>query len=166
MSGTADDIARAQKIIADLDRPRKIYRLTYSVTDTGDNQPPVTRHYTLVTASGDRTTFKQGDRVPIITGRTGDNNPTETNTQVQYQDVGLNIEVNLANSADALTLRSRVEISAVTNPASGASDPNIRQTVLQGTSALQPGKPLVLGSTDVPGTSRHEEIEVVAELVR
>jgi hypothetical protein len=38
--------------------------------------------------------------------------------------------------------------------------------VLDGLSALVPGKPQILGSFDVPGNTRHEEVEVVAELVR
>jgi hypothetical protein len=48
----------------------------------------------------------------------------------------------------------------------GTQDPIIRQTTLEGTSTLVQGKPLVLGSLDVPGTTRHQEVEVVSELVR
>jgi hypothetical protein len=40
------------------------------------------------------------------------------------------------------------------------------QAVLDGTSALALGKPLTLGSFDIPGTARNESIEVVAEVVR
>ncbi len=35
VKGPAEDIALAQKIVADLDRPRKIYRLVYKITETG-----------------------------------------------------------------------------------------------------------------------------------
>jgi len=38
--------------------------------------------------------------------------------------------------------------------------------VLDDTSTLTPGKSLVLGSLDIPGTTRKQEIEVVAELVK
>jgi type II secretory pathway component GspD/PulD (secretin) len=167
MRGTSDDIAMAQKVIADLDRPRKVYRLTYTITDAGSGQSASARHYTLIVASGDRTVFKQGDRVPIVTARSGDN-PSPPSAEVQYLDIGLNIDAALATSADVLMLRSKIEISNVANPASspGAGDPDIRQTVLQNTSSLVPSKPLVLGSLDVPGTPQHEEIEVLAELVR
>jgi hypothetical protein len=48
----------------------------------------------------------------------------------------------------------------------GTQDPIIRQTTLEGTSTLVQGKPLVLGSLDVPGSTRHQEVEVVSELVR
>jgi type II secretory pathway component GspD/PulD (secretin) len=164
--GTADDIVMAQKLIADLDKPRKVYRLTYTISDM-DNPSKGGQRYTLIVASGDRTTFKQGDRVPIITGRTGDD-PAPPSSQVQYVDVGTNIDATLSTSADALTLNTKFELSSVANPSAGlnAGDPDIRQTVLQETSTLMPGKPLVLGSLDLPGTTQHQEIQVVAELVR
>jgi hypothetical protein len=37
--GSAEDIALAQKILADLDRTRKVYRLTYTITETDAGQP-------------------------------------------------------------------------------------------------------------------------------
>jgi hypothetical protein len=48
----------------------------------------------------------------------------------------------------------------------GTQDPVIRQTTLEGTSTLVLGKPLVLGSLDIPGSTRHQEVEVFSELVR
>jgi type II secretory pathway component GspD/PulD (secretin) len=167
MRGTADDVAMAQKLIADLDKPRKVYRITYTITDSDGGPPKGDQHYTLIVASGDRTVFKQGDRVPIITGHTG-NDPAPPSTEVQYVDVGINIDASLTTIADALTLRTKFELSSVANPSAGldAGDPDIRQTVLQELSSLMPNKPLVLGSLDLPGTTRHQEIQVVAELVR
>ena len=166
LRGSPEDIATAQRILADIDRPIRVYRLTYTITETGSGQAASARHYTLMVASGNRTVFKQGERVPIITGNNTHDAPQ--GTQVQYADVGLNIEATLATSADALILRSKVEQSslAAPSPGAGARDPDIRQTVLDGTSSLVLNKPSVLGSLDVPGTSRHEDIEVVAELVR
>lgn len=167
MRGTADDIAMAQKLIADLDKPRKVYRLTYTITDGDGGSSKGDQHYTMIVASGDRTVFKQGERVPIITGHTSDN-PAPSSTDVQYVDVGINIDASLTTSADALTLRTKFELSSVANPSAGAGagDPDIRQTVLQEMSSLMPSKPLVLGTLDLPGTTRHQEIQVVAELVR
>ena len=48
----------------------------------------------------------------------------------------------------------------------GSQDPVIHQTVLEGTSSLTPGKPLILGSLDIPGSTKHQEVEVVFELLR
>jgi hypothetical protein len=47
----------------------------------------------------------------------------------------------------------------------GALDPATRQTFLEGIATLVQGKPQLLGSLDIPGTTRHEEVEVVSELV-
>ena len=48
----------------------------------------------------------------------------------------------------------------------GEQDPIVRQTVLEGSSILAPGKPLTLGSLDIPGSTRRLEVEVVLEAVR
>src|ERR1700756_1635876 len=63
--GSAEDIALAQKMLADLDRPRKTYRLTYTVTETGSGQADGGQHVTLIVTSGDTTDFKQGSKLPI-----------------------------------------------------------------------------------------------------
>jgi hypothetical protein len=48
----------------------------------------------------------------------------------------------------------------------GRGNPVIRQANLDCTSLLTPGKPMMLGSLDAPGSSRHLDIEVVLEVVR
>lgn len=167
IKGTAEDIQLAQKIIADLDRPRKIYRLTYTINESDSGKRTGTQSFTLIVASGGKTTFKQGSRVPIVTG-SYDSAASTSNTQVQYQDVGLAIEASADSNLDGLRLRSKVEQTKVADEKSGVGtqDPIVRQTVLDGTSTLATGKPLILGSLDVPGTTRKQEIEVLAELVK
>jgi hypothetical protein len=51
-------------------------------------------------------------------------------------------------------------------PPASAQDPIVRQITLEGASILTPGKPTILGSLDVPGTTRHLDVEVAMELVR
>ncbi|MFZ0744129.1 MAG: hypothetical protein WAM85_06970 [Terracidiphilus sp.] len=167
MRGSSEDFQLAQKILADLDRPRKIYRVTYTITDMDNGKRTATQHLALIVVSGAKTILKQGSRVPIVTG-TYDQASTNQNSQVQYQDIGLSIEASLDGYADGLRLRSKVEQSSLADEKSGlgVQDPVIRQTVLEGMSTLAPGKPLVLGSLDVPGTTRRQEIEVVSELVQ
>jgi type II secretory pathway component GspD/PulD (secretin) len=165
--GTPEEVQLAQRLLADLDRPKKVYRLTYKINETEHGQPKDKQQFTLIVASGDRTVFKQGDRVPIVTGKSREGSAPQS-SEVQYVDVGLSIDASLTASADAITLRTKFETSRVTDQATGAGarDPDIRQTVLDETAALVPGKPLVLGSLDIPGTTRHQEIEVVAEPVQ
>ncbi len=162
--GTADDIQLAQKIVADLDRARKTYRLTYTITETDAGKRMGTERYSLIAVSGERTVLKQGSRVPIVTGSTS---ADTAGTQVQYVDVGLNIEATVDGRGDGLRLRTKVEQSSLADEKSGmgGQDPVFRQTQLIGDATLLPGKPLILGSLDVPGGTRKQEIEVVAELV-
>jgi len=160
-----EGLETAQKIIADLDRPRKLYRLTYTITDIEGGKRTGSQKFTLLVVSGERGTFKQGSRVPIVTG-TADGQPR--GTQVQYQDIGLSINAQVGGSPDALDLHTKIEQSSLAEERAVASaqDPVVRQTVLDDASVLSQGKPLVLGSLDLPGTTRSQEIEVVAEVVR
>ncbi len=159
--GTADELALAQKMIADLDRPRIVYRLTYTITEMDGGKQVGKQHFVLTT-SGAKTTLKLGSRVPIVTG-SYDSGASKSNTQVQYQDVGLNIEASL----DGESLHTKIEQTSPTGERTAglAQDPVIRQTVLDATATFAAGKPLVLGSMDIPGSTRHEDVEVVAETV-
>ena len=158
MYGTAEDLAKAQKILADIDRPRKTYRLTYTV---GDGDSGHAAHLVLVVAQGSKTILKQGSRVPIVTGSYGKG--ADENTQVQYQDVGMNLEASLDGNGDGLRLRTKIEQTSVADEKSnvGIQDPLIHQSVLQGESAVVLGKPIVLGSMELSG--KHMEVSVVAE---
>jgi type II secretory pathway component GspD/PulD (secretin) len=174
--GTADEIELAQKIVAeielaqkivaDLDRSKKTYRLAFTITETDGGKRTSAQSFALVATSGEKTTFKQGSKVPIVTGMY-DTGSSNSNSQVQYQDVGLSLEAAVDTFPDGLRLSSKVEQSAVSEEKSGVGpqDPVVRQNVLNGTSTLALGKPLVLGSIDVPGSTRRQEIEVLAEPV-
>jgi hypothetical protein len=163
---SAEDLALAQKILADLDKTKKIYRLTYTMTERDGGKPIGVQHFSIIVASGSRTDFKQGSRVPILTVAT--NPAAGSNTEVTYIDIGQDIEASLDGYLDGVRLRTKVVQSSIAEDRSGvgAQDPVIRQTTLEGTSTLVQGKPLVLGSLDVPGSTRHQEVEVVSELVR
>ena len=167
LRGTAEDIQLAQKIVADLDKTRKTYRLIYTITESDGGKHVGAQRFTLIAIPGGRVMLKQGSKVPIVTGSTEAGSSVQ-NTQVQYLDVGLNIDASLEGSADGLRLRSKVEQSTVAEEKSivGIQDPVIRQTSVEGTSVLVQGKSFMLGSLDVPGSTRHLEIEVVSEVVK
>ena len=165
VKGTAEELTTAQKLIADLDRPKKIYRLTYTLTDFDGSKRVGLQQFTLLAGLGEKTTFKQGSRVPIVTG-TFEGQPA--GTQVQYQDIGLNINAQVNGSPDALSLHTKIEQSSLGEDKSvgSAQDPVVRQTTFDESSVLPEGKPVVLGALDLPGTTRRQEIAVVADLVR
>ena len=165
LRGSAEEIALAQKILSDLDKTKKIYRLTYTMTEKDGGKTIGLQHFSIIIASGSRTDFKQGSRVPVATrSPTSENSPSE----VTYLDVGQEIDASLDGYLDGVRLRTKVVQSSIAEDKSlvGTQTPVIRQTTLEGTSTLVQGKPLVLGSLDVPGSTRHQEVEVVSELVR
>jgi type II secretory pathway component GspD/PulD (secretin) len=164
--GTPDDFKLARQILSDMDRPRQTYRLTYTITETSSSQGPETQHVALIAVPGGTTELKQGSRVPIVTGASDGGNSALRN-EVQYLDVGLTIKASLEGTAGNLRLRTRIEQSSVAEEKSGmgAQDPVVRQTSLESMSMLGQGKPVVLGSLDLPGSARHMEIEVSSEPV-
>ncbi len=167
LTGTTDQIQLAQKILHDLDRPRRTYRLTYTLTESDAGKRIGIQHFAVIVVSGQRTTMKQGSRVPVATG-SFDSGKSGAQTQVTYLDVGLNFDATLDESANGVRLRTKAEQSSIAEGTSGVGpqDPIVRQTLLEGTSILTPGKPLVLGSLDIPGSTRHQDVEVVMEVVK
>jgi type II secretory pathway component GspD/PulD (secretin) len=167
---TPDDLALAQKIITDLDRPKKNYRLTYTVTETDGGKQIGTQHYAIILASGQQTTLKLGNRIPVATGSysAGGSNSSGAGVQTQftYVDIGMNIDLTLTTLGDGAMLRSNLERSSAAPEKSdiaGVQEPIIRQASLRGESFLAPGKSQPLGSLDIPGSTSHLQIEVVME---
>nr|WP_213805303.1 secretin N-terminal domain-containing protein [Granulicella sp. dw_53] len=167
LQATPDQQALAQKLLNDLDRPKKTYRLTYTVTELDSGKRIGTQHFAMIVVAGQRTVLKQGSKIPVITGTYTSGN-TSSQNQATYLDVGMNFDASLEEFANGVRLRTKVEQSSVAEEKSGlgAQDPIIRQTVLEGTSVLSPGKPLILGSVDIPGSTRHLDVDVVMEQVR
>lgn len=159
---TPDDLQMARKMLTELDQAKKSYRLTYTITDAQGQ----VRRTTLVIVPGETAELKEGTRVPVVTGTEGGAGAPAKN-DVQYLDVGLMIKASLYGSADHLRLRSRVEQSGEAEQQSslGTQDPVIRQTSMDGTVALEEGKPTTLGSLDMPGGKGHMQIAVTAEAI-
>ena len=133
--GSAEDIQLAQKMLAELDRPKKIYRLTFTITDMDGGKRIGANHFTLIATTGQRTDFKLGSRVPILVGTPNAKSSTPgpdaqaPPNQVQYVDVGLSIVATVESTPDGVSLRSKVEQSSLAEEKSpsAAEDPVIRQ---------------------------------------
>ena len=162
----AENMALAQKILGELDRPKKTYRLTFTVTDVDAGKRVGTQHFSMVAVSGQQTKLKQGSKVPIATGSYNDKaGPAGVQTQITYIDVGMTFDATLTAMGDGAMLKSDVAQSSLAPDTSGVGpqDPIIRQSELQGVFYLTTGKPLMIGSLDIPGTSRRLDIEVLME---
>ena len=165
LRGSAEDLAMAQKILTEIDRPRRGYRLTYTISDAS-GQGSGKQWVLIVTQGGGRVILKQGSRVPILTGSyTRESGQSQ---EIQYVDVGMSIQASINGNGEALRLESKVEQTSVADEKSnvGLQDPVIRQSVLEGASAITPGKPFVLGSMEAPGGGRKVEVSVLAEAVK
>jgi len=148
----------------------KTYRLTYTITHLEGTKQLGVQHYSLtLIPDNNQVQLKLGSRIPVATGAMS-GHPTAAPGQVDYQyvDVGLGISARLREFSNGALVFSKVENSSLADEPSGvgSSDPVIRQGTLQNTASLTLGKPVMLGSLDVPGSSMHMDIEVVLELVK
>lgn len=164
--GSANELESAQKLITDLDRVKKTWRLTYTVTEIDSGKASEPQHFTLTVAEGSKAYLKQGTRVPIVTGKYG-SDQASPQTQMQYIDIGLSFEASLDGYQDGVRLKTKFEQSAI-DSSSGAhpEDPVISQTTMETTSALAPGKQASLGSVAEPNSPHHVQVSVLAEPVK
>jgi type II secretory pathway component GspD/PulD (secretin) len=159
-----DHATSAEKIIQAFDKPKKAYRLIYTLIDFDGTKRLGDQHYSMVLVSSQRTILKQGNRVPIITG-TDFKNPNNPQTQYTYLDIGMNFDATIDDAPNSLRLKAKIEQSSVVDNRSGAlpQEPLIRQSLFEGSAVLTPGKPIILGSLDITGTTRRLEIQATVE---
>lgn len=165
--GTDDQLADIQRIVDTLDKPKKSYRLTYTLVDFDGTKRLGDQHYSMLLVPGQRTTLKQGNKVPIVTGMDY-KEPSNPQTHVTYIDLGMNFDATLDGAGSALQLKTKVEQSGVVEDrptTAAAQDPVIRQAVFEGSTMLTVGRTQTIGTLDISGTTRRIEIQVLAEPV-
>ncbi|HZL28794.1 MAG TPA: secretin N-terminal domain-containing protein [Acidobacteriaceae bacterium] len=165
-----EEIDRIQAFIKNLDIPRPSYRLTYTLTESDAGKRIGTQHFSMIVVSGQRTTLKQGSKIPVITGSYspgGADSKTGPGVQTQYTylDVGENFDATLTGVANGAMLKTKVEQSSIADQKSAVNEaePIVRQTVMDGYLFLPTGKPVILGSIDIVGSTRHIDIDVMME---
>jgi len=159
--GIPEDMALVQKVLDNLDRPKKAFRLTYTVTEVDGANRIGAQHYSMDIVDGQQTTTQQDSRVPVPTGSKDEHGQF---TSFTYEDVGITFDATLQVQSGDAKLKSSIDQTSIADAStSGLSAPVIRHSNLKGTYVLAPNKPLVLGSMDIPGSTRHLEIEVLME---
>jgi hypothetical protein len=145
--------------------PAHTYRLTYTLTVNDAGKKVSVQHFTMtVSPPSNRGSVKMGEKVPVATGSYSVEGKTSIQTQFTYLDVGLNISATVVEEANGVQLSSKLEQSSIApGPVGFPQDPIVRQIVLDNTTILYPGKPVTLGSLDIPDSTRHTDIEVVME---
>jgi type II secretory pathway component GspD/PulD (secretin) len=121
----------------------------------------------MVAADGQRTTLKEGDKVPVATGSFSTDNAA-SQTQFTYLDVGMNFDATVNSMATGLALKTKVEQSSIgsTSTIANVTEPIVRQSVLETATIIPLGKPLMLGSIDIPNTTRRLDIDVLIEQIK
>jgi len=118
-----------------------------------DNQTKVLQSPRIRATDDQKATMKIGSRIPIATGSYQTGAATAlvsslVNTQFQYQDVGVNIEMTPSVHYDHdVTLKIKIEVSAEsgTETISGVTEPIISQRVVDQTIRLREGEASILG---------------------
>ncbi|MGB7134081.1 MAG: hypothetical protein WBD46_02265 [Acidobacteriaceae bacterium] len=135
------------------------YHLHFAVEELdGAGKVTNTRSYeeTIATTGGGQSTgdqqIKTGSRVPIATGSyASGTNQNLANTQFQYIDLGVALDVRDANEHGLmLGFRLKAEVSSIARQTevAGIGEPVIRQNSWDSTVAIPIGKPTVVGSSD------------------
>jgi len=166
-----EELARVESLVRTLDLPRKTYRITYTLTELDAGKTISTQHYSMLLGDGEHTSLKEGNKIPIATGTYSNGAATpssEIQTQFTYLDVGMNFDATVAVSGTTVHLKSKVEQSSLDQPVTiaGVTEPVVRQSVLDGVSTLSLDKPALLGTIDVPNSTRHIDIAVVVESLK
>ena len=146
-----EEFARAETLVHALDRFHRAYRLTYTIAESDAGKRIGIQHFSMIVVAGQRTTLKQGSKVPVSTGSYS-NGDKSVQQQFTYLDVGMNFDATLVQVGDNLQLKTKVEQSSVADSQNiaGVQEPIIRQSVMEGVANLTPGKPITIGAIDVP----------------
>jgi type II secretory pathway component GspD/PulD (secretin) len=164
-----EEFARIEAVVHSLDLPRKTFRLTYTITELDGGKTLGTEHLSMVVVDGTRTTVKQGDKIPVATGTSSSGDKSDnTQTQFTYLDIGLNFDATLKAVEGGASLTTKVEQSSIgqTSTIAGVTEPIIRQTVFEGNTLLTVGKPVMIGSIDVPNTTHRYDIAVTMDPIK
>ncbi|MGA7525261.1 MAG: hypothetical protein WBW84_22620 [Acidobacteriaceae bacterium] len=146
------------------------YRLHFAVEELdAAGKVTNTRSYeeTIATANAADQQIKTGSRVPIVTGSYGPNT-TPANTQFQYIDLGVDLDVrNATEQGDKLSFHFKAEVSSIARQTelAGVGEPVIRQNSWDSTLTVPIGKPTVVYSSDDLDSKGKLQVEVTATRV-
>lgn len=164
LSAYPQELDRLEAFIRKLDMPRRSYRLLFTITESDAGKRIGVEHFAFTADVGQRATLKQGSKVPVATGSYSMSDKT-SQEQFTYLDVGMNFDATLTQTGPNLVMKCKVEQSSIAESQliGSVREPVIRQAVIEAVGTIVPGKPTTLSSIDVSGSTRHLDIEVVAE---
>lgn len=128
-----------------------VYRVSYRVNEVEDGKTINSRSYTLMTQIGNRAGTRIGSQVPYSTGK-----------DIQYQDVGMNIDCNLSKQGGNLLVQTWLNMNTVAGKEMlpSGNQPVFGKFQIQDITSATIGKPAFVGSIDDVASNRHYLIEV------
>lgn len=146
--------------------PITFYHLVYTLTESDGAKRLGVQSFVL-TISSDKdaapSELRVGSKVPVASGPKDAAIP-----QITYVDVGLTIQARTQKVfTGGLEVFSSVEQSSVAaSPDDKIVQPVIRNSNLRDVAVLYPNALVSLGSFDVPGSTRHYEVQVTMQAIR
>ena len=67
VSAPPDQLAAAARLVTELDRPKRTYRITYTLAESDGGKRVGVQHFSMVVVTGQRVQLKQGDKIPVAT---------------------------------------------------------------------------------------------------
>ncbi|MBN9657182.1 MAG: hypothetical protein J0H49_03335 [Acidobacteria bacterium] len=154
-------------VAAAQERPDPVsYRVDFQFRDVADKSSSAVRRYSLIVDPSGTGILRLGQRVPYATavsqGGGGGSAPAVA-TQIQYADIGVNIDCRLRETGAKVTMTSNLEIStlipAEKTAAASAQAPTVGSMRFAVGAALTLGKSTTIASIDDPVTQRKFDLD-------
>lgn len=145
----------------------KYFKLDFVVKELDESRTVSSRNYATMVATGQSSrgcSIRTGNRVPIQTNSAG-----TANVQVNYYDVGVNIDCNTATELGSqLSLVVSADISSLPagREASSTLPPVVRQNRWTGNVVVTIGKATTLFSSDDLDSKRKMQLELTVNPVK
>jgi hypothetical protein len=170
IASVAQDAPAATEPAKEAAAPVHYYHLSFVVQEVGaDNKPVNSRVYTTTvsTAPHSHSSMRTGSRIPIATGSYGGDEKSMVNTQFQYVDVGVNVDVNSVHEIDRQLV---LDLSADVSSVAAVSDPRLHQPIIrqnkwQSVAFIPIGKSTVVFSSDSLDSKGNLQLLVTATQV-
>jgi hypothetical protein len=151
--------------------PAHYYHLELVVQELGTNGKPTnSRTYTTTISTDIRgsASIRTNSKIPIVTGSySAANSPALTNTQFQYQDIGVNIDVRRTQEVGRqLSFDITANVSSVAENDPTLHEPIIRQNQWQAVVLIPIGKPTVVCASDTLDSKGSMQLVVTATPVQ
>jgi hypothetical protein len=147
--------------------PAHFYHLELVVQELGTDHKPVnSRTYTTTVSTDYRgsASIRTNSKIPIVTGSMSSaNSPALTNTQFQYQDIGVNIDIRRTQEVGRqLSFDVTANVSSVAETDPHLHEPIIRQNQWQAVVLIPIGKPTVVCTSDTLDSKGSMQLVVTA----